>query len=293
MALIQRGFLTGDGNRVPDYIKNGNSVLNKHSLQARGLVGRWTTFSGGGLTRRDLSEHGAPDAVPNDVTPNMTMALEGRFGANVMTFPRTDTVNDHLTVASEPFMGDNLPSTWLARCRVTDSSQARYGIIGRDVSFNVGMGLYFEGGATKEFRYFHGQWNDTANSAAKNYDQWYDVVATTPGDTGTTRIYVDGVEEGTNAAIDENWWSADMSIGSVADSRILTGAIAEVRWYDRVLNPSVIRAMSDPATIWDLDYETGRVLRVFMPAAPAGGFVPYPNPRYALTGGMQSMDGGV
>ena len=28
-------------------------------------------------------------------------------------------------------------------------------------------------------------------------------------------------------------------------------------------------------------------------AAPAGGFVPYPNPRYALTGGMQSMAGGT
>ncbi len=31
---------------------------------------------------------------------------------------------------------------------------------------------------------------------------------------------------------------------------------------------------------------------LFVPAA-AVGFVPYPNPRYVLTGGMQSMDGGV
>ena len=28
-------------------------------------------------------------------------------------------------------------------------------------------------------------------------------------------------------------------------------------------------------------------------SVPAAGFVPYPNPRYALTGGMQSMQGGV
>lgn len=34
------------------------------------------------------------------------------------------------------------------------------------------------------------------------------------------------------------------------------------------------------------------ITAAFRPAA-AGGFVPYPNPRYALTGGMQPMQGGV
>ena len=29
------------------------------------------------------------------------------------------------------------------------------------------------------------------------------------------------------------------------------------------------------------------------PAPPAGGFVPYPNPRYALDGGMQNVNGGI
>ncbi len=28
-------------------------------------------------------------------------------------------------------------------------------------------------------------------------------------------------------------------------------------------------------------------------APAAGGFIPYPNPRYALTGGMQPLSGGV
>jgi hypothetical protein len=27
--------------------------------------------------------------------------------------------------------------------------------------------------------------------------------------------------------------------------------------------------------------------------APNGGFIPYPNPRYAMSGGMQSMSGGA
>lgn len=40
----------------------------------------------------------------------------------------------------------------------------------------------------------------------------------------------------------------------------------------------------DVFNVWDIGADEN---------SPAGGFVPYPNPRYALTGGMQPMGGGV
>jgi len=42
-----------------------------------------------------------------------------------------------------------------------------------------------------------------------------------------------------------------------------------------------------------LQQPKSRMLGGLEPTVPAGGFVPYPNPRYAMTGGMQPMGGGA
>ena len=61
---------------------------------------------------------------------------------------------------------------------------------------------------------------------------------------------------------------------------------------NRAWSPSEIWTDFDPSTRWDRYQETGKVSYFFVPAV-GGGFIPYPTPRYALTGGMQPMQGGV
>ena len=55
--------------------------------------------------------------------------------------------------------------------------------------------------------------------------------------------------------------------------------------------------MVQPDQKYDLWYDTGQRTYIFpahFPAvAVAPSFVPYPNPRYALSGGMQDIAGGV
>lgn len=61
---------------------------------------------------------------------------------------------------------------------------------------------------------------------------------------------------------------------------------------DRIAGANLTSTGSTIAVHLNMIYPTSPELVPFV-AAAAGGFIPYPNPRYALTGGMQPMSGGV
>ena len=65
--------------------------------------------------------------------------------------------------------------------------------------------------------------------------------------------------------------------------------VKDVRIYNRAHGAGFAWNLYSPETRWDLYHQPGKVL-YFLPPVVAG-FVPYP--RYALTGGMQTMNGGV
>ncbi len=54
MSLIQRGFQSYDAFHLPDFVKNGNFVLNKDSPQAEGLTRLWPFQDGGGTQLKGL-----------------------------------------------------------------------------------------------------------------------------------------------------------------------------------------------------------------------------------------------
>lgn len=85
--------------------------------------------------------------------------------------------------------------------------------------------------------------------------------------------------------------STSIDVGRVPGGQAWDGRIWSVLVYNRRLAGAEMYALWDPSSRWSIFEQPGRVT-YFVPA-PAAGFVPYPNPRYAMTGGMQPMSGGV
>jgi len=276
MALIQRGFQSYDGNHAPDFVKNGNFTLNKDSLQARGLVGWWPMFEGGGSVYRDLS--GSNIDFANDVgTPVWKIQSFGNYGVFF-----DEDVELQSVVASYP-----------ARL-ASDPDEFTFSAwwVPKDITTESGVILSIADGGASTSRYSLMHVNDTvdllskfgggslhvASGAVLTVGQPVLITCTAFGlnPTGADtirKVFVDGIEQASSTDTTHTPPGMDtVKAGVHADSTpslYLEGSLWDIRLHNLALiNPEVF-ASWNPSTRWDLYHEVGRRTYFFVPAVEA------------------------
>ena len=161
------------------------------------------------------------------------------------------------------------------RCRADGTDHWRYQTALESTDAHIGKWLLIEvvQDGTEPKIFLNGE-QDTGGSftIATDKTKWFKAIltdATSPSDT------------------------ANLGVNEINGSDLVPfdGKVCDLRIGTNITPSGLARQKWNPQTRWDLYYELGRVFYSF--AAGAVAFVPYPNPRYALTGGMQPMDGGV
>jgi len=184
-------------------------------------------------------------------------------------------------------------------------------------AFTIAMRLVkLKAGTHEHFGYWDGSWagsntkqllirneavqtfvRNAANTAEANLSHsigtnpgiWRDYVLT--GDGSNLVIYMDTVATAPTSFsgayfpdVDQPWGIGRARSGTDNDFKFF-----DVRFYDRAWSQTEVTNYSKRP--WDLYMPLVERPTVIVPAAAS--FIPYPNPRYALHGGMQSMQGGV
>ena len=265
----------------------GPFVLNKTSLQAEGLLAWWPmpdqtqTYFDYGPTR--LHEAGLDQKLALGVAKDVNHFLQGD-STNLLTVRK-----DNL-FTSIPQTYDFAISCWARASSAVNDRPA--------ISFDGTDDLIFYpyDNVAPGTRLF---WRDiTAGSgftAGHSFagDGLFHHFLFVSYASDDHRLFLDGVQSATNTETGTAgpFSSFDLFGWAGSASQRFHGEATDFRLYDVAPQPSVIYQMWAPGTRWQLYYELGQVF-YSLPAA-AVAFVPYPNPRYALTGGMQPMDGGV
>ncbi len=129
------------------------------------------------------------------------------------------------------------PWTWSCWVRVDAAgNQSACGIIARDDGFFSGQGLYASTAASVTFNAYSGTYNTTATSGAKNYGQWYHLVAVKNGTS--MRLFVNGVLDGTQTVTasptltDHEVTIAGIGANDATFWASLRGRMFDARWYD-------------------------------------------------------------
>lgn len=275
--MAQRGFLTGGGNRAPDYVKNGNYAVNKDSPQARGLK-MWVPAH-----RKDIRDHVGGKLLT--VGSGTLLSPRGGVGRLVWQAPGSAT----LAVVEGSADGDLDPA-------VADPFSVS---IWADIESGDDGTLISKAGNTAVNRQFQ-IWVDSASTKLKVHGSDVSFISDIHG-AGPTLVsftksgaveandvgqYLNGLLDQTSTAGGNTTNNADVLIGARRATEGNTGsgfelgagsAVWDARIYNVELTAAEIWHQFDPATRWDLYYELGRVLYFFPTAeAPAAG-----NPWYA------------
>ena len=276
-------------------------TINRDSPQAEGLAAWWPMMPPGGDIVLDLLD-----------------------GKHQMTFTDMDPATDWISDV-EMYEGINvdeggnvehLLNTSLPPQIASDTSGAVELWLRRTSNTPGGTPFYIgdSGTSANLFRIAFGAASDTVQILLKGGTDFYRATISIDlssnhhllfaVDSTGNALYLDGVKQTltytSGSASSTQWLSsltgldkcmlgADHLAGGINPFRgnLYTSAV----WSNFRPADGVVASLSQPITRWDRYYELGRVFYSF--AAAAVAFVPYPNPRYALTGGMQPMDGGV
>lgn len=291
MALVQRGFIPYGGLRAPKW----PFEVNKDSPQAQGLLAWWpihprigdrSHFGNSENAVAFTSHEGNRYEVLVHGTGNLTGSVQikdHRYtcdGASVLVrFDIADSGNvfapAHITVGGRL----NLPS---------DTTGT---FIGKGNSFDFGLKngntyLHAFASSGKAWSFINTEGGAVTTGVDHTMYLRYDGVS--------LDLFLDGKLDQHNTAYTGGMASAGNLLeflDRVANQiGILSAYISDLRIYNSALPDAVMQDIHAPSTRWDLYWQPRSMVQVFTTAV-AAGFVPYP--RYAMTGGMQPMRGGV
>ena len=139
-----------------------------------------------------------------------------------------------------------------------------------------------------------GEGNKGADSAAGDLGNGYNKVFGRKNNDNTHSVFINGLDKTANNETktgDLSSSSNDFALGGLPNSAAIpftNKKVLDIGWNKTLLNSQIQQLNDDSFGPFCMADEVGVVI-----AAAAAGFVPYPNPRYALTGGMQPMAGGT
>lgn len=220
-------------------VKQGYSPSNPY-LQSN-LYGYWPLHENSGGTAYDFSG--------NNNDGNVSGATQGSTGLLGTTGYYFDGSNDEILTTDFNLSGDFTVSAWVN----FDSNQSDIHSIMGDA--NTGNGWFFQADNGNEFPegILKFGFNDGTKNCGGTTDirgDWHHVVGMT--DSGTERVYVDAVEEGTNSNT-STVNAGTAAIGSLNGTGFAKGNIWDVRLYDKALAPSEI------STIYNVVKSTGTI----------------------------------
>lgn len=271
----------------------GPFVLNRDSIQAKGLIGWWPGFPAGGPKLYDISgrnHHGALTNfdAPYSATSCWRGGVDGGFGA--LRFNLTNTVN----------LGDNFGgmtalsvscwySAFTTNATINRALVAKFGnesAFDSSDSFALGVQAFGSRGLT----FALGGPNVVLAATVNQGDATtaiYHGVATYDGTTA--KVYLNGklVNSGAasgalNAASGTNCLIGGEVAGTPGGN--FDGFIEDVRIYNRALTAAEVWAMYDPKTRWELRYVTGRKIPGYTAAGALTGLGRLVGTRSGLVG---------
>ena len=133
-----------------------------------------------------------------------------------------------------------------------NTGEPRYGLVSHSPDGNdIGWGSYIETDA--RVHAFTDRWTQTATSAPIAENEWTHMCFTHPSYTsGRIELYINGQPDGSLTQTRDPS-SDDIAFGSVnstEEQRLFNGQIAQVRIWDRVLDPAEIRALYEAKSRW-------------------------------------------
>ena len=241
--------------------------LNKHSPQARGLVGWWPTLLNSGNKLPDKSGFGNDGAFPGG-TPNPAWATSTQ--GSVLSY---DGNEDYISMGDSDLFTPNFISisVWFKRVnndrrlvskdnnspvtdrdwliKLTASDTAQFSLWNQDNAIGTASG-----GTTISTTAFH--------------------IITGTWDGANIRVYVDGIQqaEAARTGTSVNNSGTALELGRRQDAaEHYSGLIGDVRIYNRALSPSEVYQLYAPQTRWELYEPIPRLFPVGVAAAPAAG----------------------
>lgn len=253
----------------------------QHPLTA-GLAGCWAVSEGAGSSLNDVSGNGHTATLENmDPATDWVGSPEG----SVLDFDGSDDELKIPTLTAADFTGG---MTWVLRTKLSSN--------------NTGAGTLLEGHAFDSWvvrvNAFGGalvMYDGSAYSLVQlgstlYYDDAWHTFMVTVTRGGTGKLHVDGIEVDSAASINAWTLSTDPVVVFSRDTADwVEGQLSFLACWKRQLSDLEARQLHyDPYVFVRMPVRPWR----YVPEV-AAGFVPYPNPRYAMRGGMQPMAGGL
>ena len=255
----------------------GPFVLNRDSPQANGLV-FWMpchpaygvdTVNSAPYDRSLYHRHGS-------VLGTNAMSF-GRFNDGTTGFLLTNGSLSGLTFAEDDAINMDGASQMSLMARFHANSGGSTDTIFGRPDQNDHSGKFWQYAlvrrSSNEFMWFtsNGSTFNRGNHGSVSVDTDYHMVGTFNSDKSTEkRLYVDGVEIGTNdfnGVMSTSVAGAPLRIGSNADDgERWDGIVRDLRVYNRELTPAEVFLAYDPGSQWDLYHELGRRIHFFIGA---------------------------
>ena len=189
-------------------------------------AGNIRSYSGTGNTAFDLSGTGNTSALTNGPTFNSS-----NLGAFVL-----DGTNDYILVNSQANILSKTAYTKIAYFYVTNFANANNIISG---GFS-GQHAFWLFGSNRLYAGHNGAWNQVTGATTLSLNTWYFGAVTYSSTTGW-KLYLNGVEDGTNANTTTFTGNQEISIGSYSTGNNFTGRIGSAFVYNRVLSATEIQ----------------------------------------------------
>lgn len=267
-----------------------NPINWSHPLN-RGLVSLWLNVPHwqGGTVLRDLAKRNNGTLTSMD-PPNDWVGPQGRIGGwGALDF---DGSNDRVDVGNPGSL--NITGTYTLSAMIRpDTVTSDRGIVGKHDASIQGYFLQQVNADLRAFNNSSGAGAFVVASSVLAIGNWYHVASTWDG--ADLKIYVDGKEvaSATSAGDDPATHSSNAFVGALLDAVWpFDGLIDDVRVHNVPWSPAEV------AEYFRLSQQfypgiLNRWARRANSVPVAVGFIPYPNPRYAMRSGMQPMIGGL
>lgn len=264
--------------------------INRQHRLAYGLQAFMPLWEGAGVVAHDLVEPGSPGEFK--ASPDWAGSLVGQ----VVEFNRGGTPggsSDYIEIPSRSRLDGGQGLTVAVLCRNHKSEISGTGderLVEKEGTGSDSYNLLWAGNENVTFTVGVSGGNTTATYTAGipagEGDKWHMVVGTYDG--ANIRIYVDGVLGVTTPLTGAvNATSHSLMIGSDLANNSWDGWIGLLAIWDRALPAGLVRQLSFSP------FDLLRIPSIAQRFVAAVGIIPYPYPRYAMTGGMQPVAGGI